>query len=825
MKGKVLAGLMLAVCFCPLYAQRAGEEACADSCVRYCELLNWGWKFRLEPSGSEADYSGVDVAEEDWGTVDLPHDFLIGQPWVAPAAGEGADNSDEGANVRSRLSARGFKEMGVGWYRLHFVPDERLKGRRVLVDFEGMMLVGDAWLNGVFIGKTDYGYLGFEAEVSGLLRWGEENVLAVRTDTRQADNSRWYTGGGLYRDVHLIATDAQQWIARHGLAVTTPQVGDDSATVCVGAEIGTTFDSKTKRLSLHMEVLDAENRVVAARDVQPAYNAKQKTREYDLGNLSLPRPHLWDVDDPYLYTLRVQLLRADGSVADEADVPFGVRTVEFGPDFGLRLNGRKVLLKGIANHHTLGALGAAAYERAMEKRIDLLKDFGFNHIRCSHNPYSESLLRLCDRKGILVVDELYDKWLDRYSGGRVPWTQLWQENIPEWVKRDRNHPSVILWSLGNELQTYWDLPFADWGVTAYELQKTLLRRYDPAQRLITVAMHPRGRDPEVGDSLPAPLAKITDIQAYNYRYMYFPGDGQNFPYMIFYQSEANTAMLGPNWFEMDLDRVVGSAYWGAIDYLGESGGWPAKGWEQGMFDITLQPKPIAYLTKSMFVEEPVVHAGVFESGQTEDWNGIRVGANRVSENWNRRAGDTLSIVVYTNAEEVDLLLNGKSLGRQSNPQDDPKRRNQLRWEGVVWEEGTLTAVARNAGEEVARHSLQSTGEAVALRLEADNEAWTADGLDLQHVCIEAVDKKGRRVRTAKQLVQLAVDGEATLVAVGNGDMTNDDLNVGNTIHLAEGSALAILRSARTPDNRITLTATADGLKSATLSMKTTHAAH
>ena len=784
------------------------------------ELLNFGWRFLREPAGSESDFSGSDVDDSRWESVDLPHDFLIGQSWVSPSAGEGADNSDEGANVRSRLSSRGFKEMGVGWYRLHFSPADSLQGRRVLIDFEGMMLVGDAWLNGIPIGKTDYGYLGFEADVSSLLRWGEDNVVAVRCDTREPENSRWYTGGGLYRDVHLVSTDAQQWIVRHGLCVSTPSVTDSEATVRVACEIGTVFDSRTKALTMRLMVRDAEGETVTDSVVRLAYNAKQKTREYALGDFLLPQPRRWSCDEPYLYSLSVELLREDGTVADRAETEFGVRTIEFDPSYGLKVNGEKVLLKGIANHHTLGALGAAAYERAIEKRIELLKSFGFNHIRCSHNPYSESLLRLCDRMGILVVDELYDKWLDRYCGGRAPWTSLWQENVPEWVKRDRNHPSVILWSLGNELQTYWELPFADWGVTPYELQKVLVRRYDPAERLITVAMHPRGRDPEVGDSLPAPLARITDIQAYNYRYMYFPGDARNFPYMIFYQSEANTAMLGPNWFEMDLESVIGAAYWGAIDYLGESAGWPAKGWEQGMFDISLQPKPIAYLTKSMFEEgESVVHVGVFESGETEDWNGIRVGANRLSENWNRRVGDSLTLVVYTNAEEAELLLNGRSLGTRTNHREDPKQRNQLRWEGVPWEAGEIVAIAKSGGKETARHSLQTTGEAVALTLTPDNEHWQADGLDLQHVRICAVDKEGRRVRTAKQLVSLSLDGQATLAAVGNGDMTNDDLNTGTTIHLSEGTALAILRSTRSPGT-VALSAQADGLKGTKVKLKT-----
>ncbi len=776
---------------------------------REVRLMDMGWRFgRGDMAGAEA----VDFDDAGWERVDLPHDFLIGQPWVAPDAGEQADNSDQGNNVKSRLSPRGFKAMGVGWYRKEFTPDEAWRGRRVLLDFEGMMLVGDAWLNGQRIGGTDYGYLGFEADVTNLLRWGERNVIAVRTDTREPENSRWYTGGGLYRDVRMVVTDPEMYFTRHSLKIVTEHGENGEATVRVQSEMHCQRDSRTRELHVEMEVADADGRVVAKQEVRPAFRAGQKTREYDLGELRLTDAHLWSCETPYLYKLRVRLHRTDGSVADEIEEPFGVRTLEFSPEFGMKLNGKKVLLKGIANHHTLGALGAAAYPRALEKRIQLLKAFGFNHIRTSHNPYSESLLRLCDQYGILVVDELYDKWLDRYAGGRRPWTELWQHDIPEFIKRDRNHPSVVVWSLGNELQTYWDLPFADWGVTAYKMQRELLHRYD-ATRPVTVAMHPRGRDPE-NDSLPAPLARITDIAAYNYRYMYFPGDGRRYPYMIFYQSEANTAMLGPNWFEMDLDRVLGAAYWGMIDYLGESQGWPAKGWAQGVFDISLEPKPAAWLVKSMFSDEPTVHIGVFESGEQMDWNGIKTGMNRTTENWtDRQEGELLTLYTYTNADEVELFVNGKSQGTKRNNRTRAKERNQIRWEGIVWSPGRVTAVARNDGREVARHMLETTGKAVALKLEPDLTHWKADGMDLQHVRITAVDSKGRRVRGCRQLVGLDVSGGARLVAVGNGDMESNDLNVGTQIHLADGAALAILRSG-TEKGEVRMAATADGLKAA-----------
>ncbi len=781
---------------------------------RTSELWNFGWRFH---AGEVENAASPTLDDSQWRNVDLPHDFQIEQPWVAPSADEQADTSDPGANRKSRLSARGFKEMGVGWYRKTFTPADSLRGRRILLDFEGIMLVGDVYLNGELVGGTNYGYLGFQVDVTKRLKWGEQNVVAVRADTRGVNNSRWYTGGGLYRDVHLVTTDARQFFTRHPLQILTPQVSSEKAVVTVQAECTVPFDSKTKKLDFAVRILDKEGKVVSDVLCHPVYRARQKTNEYLIDSITLAQPHLWSCEDPYLYTCEVRLLRPDGTVADIATSRFGIRTLEYSPQFGLKLNGRKVLLKGIANHHTLGALGAAAYPRAIEKRIQLLKQFGFNHIRTSHNPYSESLLDLCDEYGILVVDELYDKWLKQYCGGRVAWEELWQHDVPEWVKRDRNHPSVVMWSLGNELQTYWEQAYADWGVTPYRLQRTLLRRYDQT-RPVTVAMHPRGRSLET-DSLPAPLALETDIAAYNYRYMYFPGDGRRFPHMIFYQSEANNAMMGPNWFEMDLDRVLGLAYWGMIDYLGESQGWPTKGWNLGVFDIALEPKPNAWFLRSYFSDEPLVHIGVFETARLEEWNGERQGGARLTHNWNQPAGSRLTLHTYTNCDEVELLLNGRSLGTKQNNKHDPKQRNKVVWTDVPYAEGTVVAIGRNGGREVCRHQLEATGQAVRLSLEADNAAWRADGLDLQHIRVWAVDSKGRRVYDATHDVHFSVTGPASLVALSSGNHDSDELNVTDHRRLYQGSALCILRASREPGS-VVLTATADGLKSATLKMKT-----
>lgn len=774
MKRSFLTSLVLMVCM-GMSAQRQISD------------FNFGWKFHLGEYPVE-QLQNAFTDNSDWRDIDVPHDFQIEQPWVAPSADENANNSDGASNFKSRLSARAFKEMGSGWYVKKYVPEMSLKNKRTIIDFEGIMYVGDVYLNGERIGGTDYGYLGFEIDLSNKLKYGEENIIAVRANTSNPLNSRWYTGGGLFRDVHIITTDPQLYFARHPLYITT----SENKFINIQAEV--TNYTRDSEMSLMVRIKDNENTVIYEKAEKVAFNRKSRSNEIKLPAIQLPAPHLWSCEDPYLYTAEVQLTDKNGQVRDVASSRFGIRTIEFSPDFGLRVNGKKVLLKGNANHHTLGALGAAAYPRAIEKRLRLLKDFGFNHIRTSHNPYSTSFLDLCDELGILVVDELYDKWLDQFAGGRKPWMQLWPYDLPEWIKRDRNHPSVIMWSLGNELQTYANLPFEDWGVTPYRMMKPVVQRYDPTRK-ITVAMHPRGRSLET-DSIPAPLVFETDIAAYNYRYMYFDGDGRKYPWMIFYQSEANTSNMGPNFFEMNQDKVIGLAYWGQIDYLGESQGWPAKGWAQGAFDLSLQPKPIAYLLRSMFSDEPVVHIGVIDDDKSDVvWNDVQVGTARMSENWNRKPDTKATINVYTNCDKVVLKLNGKVVAEKENTLNT-KGRNKLRIDDIMYQPGTLEAIGYKDGKPVASHKIMTAGKIQRLNLEADNNNWLADGKDLQHIRVTAVDKKGNKVWSANQQLTFEVVGDAKIVGVDNGDITSEELTVGNTRRLFNGSALVILRAGK-----------------------------
>ena len=775
---------------------------------RSVESLNFGWEFRLNDEG-------------DWRKVSVPHDFQIEQSWVAPEAGDTGDANDPAANIKSRLSSRGFKEMGKGYYRYHFTPDKEMQGRRVLLDFEGIMYTADVLLNGQRVGGTDYGYVGFDIDITNQLRYGEDNLIEVIADTREPGNSRWYTGGGLYRNVSLVTTPQDLYFNRHPLYITTR----DNRYVSIAAEFTNRTKDKATRIAL--EIQDPDGQTVYCDTIALKRHRMTRHEEVPIAtDIAINNPKLWDLDTPYLYRACVKLLREDGSIADEVSDRFGIRTIEIGPEFGLKLNGRKVLLKGYANHHSLGALGAAAYPKAIEKRIRLIKDFGMNHIRCSHNPYSADFMRLCDENGILVVDELYDKWTRQHTGGKTPFENHWQQELPEWVKRDRNHPCVVFWSLGNELQQDPNQPFNDFGVTMYKLMKTLLHRYDTT-RLVTVAMHPRYRNWET-DSLPHDLAMQTDIQAYNYRYMYFPGDGRRFPWMTFYQSEANMTNMGPNFFEMNLDRVIGLAYWGAIDYLGESQGWPAKGWSQGVFDISLQPKPKAYLMRSFFKpEEPVVHIAIIDNkSEAIMWNGINTANDGMSDHWNRQPGSMLSLITYTNADEVELLLNGKSLGKKPNPKDDPKHRNQIRWNDIPYTDGKLEAVAYNyslstnhSSLPVARHKIETTGQAVRLRVTPEDASWTADGTDLMHLRIEAIDSKGRRVPMAQDELQFTVEGDAQIVAVTNGDINSEELNVTNHRRLYNGSAMVILRAGHNP-SPVTVKTTSTTFKPITTKLQT-----
>ena len=369
-----------------IYAQEAETG-------RVSQLFNFGWRFHF---GDLKNAQSVDCDDTAWRTLDLPHDFQIEQPWEQSAGG-----------------ARGFKAMGTGWYRKAFFADSLWKNRRVILDFEGIIYLGDVWINGVLVGGTEYGYNGFEVDITQHLRFGQENIVAVQASTGRKNGSRWYTGGGIFRDVHLVVKDKIA-VARHGVYITTPRISNDEADIQVQVELEG-IRNRSFDIDIIAKIYAPNGHLITKNKIAAPKRNKLYHPEIKLPLVTIENPQLWSCEKPNLYRAEVVLIK-NGKVIDNVDETFGIRTLEFSPKFGFKLNGKKIFLKGISNHHDLGAVGVAAFDAAIERQFKLMKKFGYNHIRCSHNPYSTGFLKLADKYGILVVDELIDKWSDRLFG-------------------------------------------------------------------------------------------------------------------------------------------------------------------------------------------------------------------------------------------------------------------------------------------------------------------------------------------------------------------------------------------------------------------------
>ena len=805
-------------------------------------LFNNDWKFMLvTKENKNTDFASPQLDDSKWRTLDLPHDFQFEQPWTKGGGG-----------------ARGFKPMCEGWYRKTFMAPKEWQGLSVKLDFGGIIYLGDVYINGIKVASTDYGYVGLEADLTKHLKYGEENVVAVYASTGPKKGSRWYTGGGLFRDVRL-QLDNPTHIARHGVYIvskvdeltskvdelTSRQVDKLSASEIKSKGVQTLPSStsnsstsiqveidgwqKRKNVSIRAKVLDAEGKVVATTKGTMPKNTKQTCTEVKLPEITLTDAHLWDIDSPYLYSADI-VVEADGMVVDSVREQFGIRKIEFSKDFGFKLNGKKVFLKGISNHHDMGALGAASFDDGIERMMRRLKEFGFNHIRCSHNPYSESFTKIADRVGLLIVDELIDKWSDNdYWGGRRPFTSMWPQMITEWVKRDRNSPSVIMWSLGNELQIregwagYQGLN--DWGVTMYRVMDQVVKRWDKTRKT-TVGQYPARagaiakKDRDFNNYLvPPELAQATEIASFNYQSDKYAAYLKHCPEMIIYQSEAETSAWLAPYYNMDHERMVGMAYWGAIEYWGESNRWPKKGWNYSFFDHTCRPLPQAWLVKSAFCEdEPVVRIGVLdtEGSETVNWNDVNVGQTALLDHWNFSQGSKQQVYVFSNAHTVELLVNGKSIGKQLN-NGTGNMRNATLWKDIDYGKGgKIAAIARNKdGKEVARHEMQTAGKAVRLVINEERRSSLNSHLSsnsLTYLNITAVDSKGRIVPGFNEPMTVSVEGAATLYSLDNHDHYTSDLFHNVSTKNMKGGRMQVILRGNGKHGDITIKATTPTLK-------------
>ena len=750
--------------------------------------------------------------DSGWRAVRLPHDWAIEGPYSP-------DNP----------SGAAYLPGGVGWYRKKFSLPESLKGQKVFVEFDGVYRDSDVWLNGRHLGHRPYGYSSFEYDLTPAANFGSAgNVLAVRVDHSVVADSRFYTGSGIYRHVWLNVAPPVH-VAHWGAYVHTPLAGETEALVSVETRV--VNESGAERpVRVVTSLQDASGREAGSMTTETRIKPGGSFTFAQQG--AVAKPKLWSTAEPNLY-VAVSRVFAGDVLSDEVRTPFGIRNIRFDPNHGFFLNGKPEKLKGVCLHHDLGALGAAFSEAALERRLKTLKDLGVNAIRCSHNPMAPELYDLCDRLGLLVMDEAFDEW----TAGKNKWIKGWNAGQPgkagyhevfeEWsgrdiadmVLRDRNHPSVIMWSIGNEIDYPGD-PFGH--PRGHNGLKPGMRDANElpltARRLISVVKGLDGTRPvtqALADTLASNatgLAELLDVVGYNYLQQYYPPDHATYPERVILDSENGHSLdawraVGAN------EYVAGQFLWTGTDYLGESRQFPARGSTSGLLDLCGFRKPDSYLREALWSTRPMVYAAVREarpaSGpQTDFVEGARPGRLVDHWNWSGDARKTMDVEVYTNGDSAELWLNDKSLGEK---QVADRLAPVLRW-AAPNEPGVVRVVGKSGGTAVARFELATAGAPDHLLLITDRTTLHADGADLASVEIRVVDAAGRRVHDAAQTIQVQVTGGGSLAAVDSGDIRDTNPVQQGQRKAYEGRILALVRAGSAAGSLV-VRATAAGLKS------------
>jgi beta-galactosidase len=794
----------------------APETVAADSARTIS--FNHHWRFlKGEAPGAEAP----DFDDSRWRELALPHDWAI----------EGPFDVNFGANTG------GLPVAGTGWYRKAFVVAETAKGRFFGIRFDGAMSNSHVWLNGVEIGGRPYGYSSFELDLTPHLRFGSQaNLIAVRL-TPEERSSRWYPGAGIYRNVWLEITGPVA-VAPWGVQVTTPEITRDKATVSVKVELRNRSD-REQRVEAKVSIVDPGGRS-AVRGTANAVIAAGSSTNAEV-RVNVLRPELWDLDHPVLYSAVVET--AGASVA----TPFGIRTAVFSKDDGFLLNGRAVKFQGVCGHADLGALGMAVNRRAIERQLQILKAAGVNALRTSHNPPAPELLDAADRMGLLVIDEAYDMWrIPKVPNGSAKFFDEWHErDVRDFVRRDRNHPSVILWSIGNEIPEQGRTN----GWETAKMLAALVRAEDPTRKTTAAFDNWQG-------AIRNELADQVDVQGFNYKPNHYEEILKGHPNWMIYASESASTVssrgvyhlpldnyqkheskqvtsydvVAPNWaMPPDVEfayqdrlpkQVLGEFVWTGFDYLGEptpySGGrgggpnpdWPARSSYFGMVDLAGFPKDRYYLYQSRWTTKPMVHV-------LPHWN------------WERHEGQEIPVFAYSNADEVELFLNGKSLGRQKRfaEYEIPVGRNvdpslkfttkyRFVWQ-VPYQAGSLRAVGYRDGKTVATDEVRTAGAPARIRLTADRAAMR-DEEDLSFVTVRVEDKDGNLCPLADNLVHFQLSGPLQLAAVDNGNAASEESFQAPQRKAFNGLALAIVRPASGKSGKGKLTASSEGLAPASI---------
>lgn len=718
------------------------------------ECFNANWKFC---AGNVPRFEEPGLDDTGWTAVNLPHDWSIGQPFD-PTLPHGSQHA--------------YLPNGVVNYRKRFRA-ECGSGERLLLDFDGVYRSADLFVNGRHILKHFNGYTGFEADITDALVPGE-NLVAVRADNSIEQTSRWYTGSGINRSVRLRRIGPLHFL-RHGLVIDAKIDGHVRiAAECSlpGNVLFTIHDPSGKRTAAHHGPAAA----------------------FTVGN-----PQLWSPDTPNLYTCTAQLFDETGAEVDRITAKFGFRSVEFDPEHGFVLNGKKLLLRGVNIHEDLCGIGTAVFRDGVARRYRILKSLGVNAVRLAHHPYAPEYLELADEMGLLIFDEAFDKWTGQYYGHQVAFEDHWRGDVAEFVRRDRNHPSVFLWSVGNEVVDQQLDGQDGYGVDRLIVMRDFVHKLDPTRK-VTCALYPSRRSgvkwdhPDFREKADIhQMAHHMDVVAANYMGEYFARDHVKYPQMTFLVSEATTNRGVGSWFDFDHELGGGSFYWGGFDYLGEAR-WPHKNWYSGLIDRAGYPKSIAYQAQIAWDPAPRIHIAVHadEKAEVRNWNDVQLEWENMRSHWNWKEGETVRVAVYTNCERVVLLLNGRPVGSKVRSESDCCR---IPFE-FAYAPGELTANGYNGDKLAATGTLATAGKPVELRLRAERTAIAPDGLG--HVEIALFDAAGTRCAVTDAVVHLRVSGDGSLFGVSNGDTTSPQPFKSNAVRLFEGRALAVVRAGLRP---------------------------
>ncbi len=770
--------------------------------ARVTEDFDANWLF------SKGDFvSAMMPAFDDsgWRTLNVPHDWSIEGPFSAEFG-----------------SGNGYAPGGIGWYRKHFQLDASQKGRMFAIEFDGVYDYSEVWINGQFVGGRPFGFIGFEYDLTPYLKWNSaDNVIAVRVDHSRFADSRFYTGSGIYRNVRLVVTDKLR-IAHWGTVVTTPKIKSDSAIV----HIETTIENNSVSngiIFLESDIVAPGGQIVARlTTLKPSASNSVQTLVQEV---KISQPQLWSLDSPQLYTLKSRVKSGD-TVLDETETPFGIRTAVFDANKGFLLNGMSTKLKGVCIHHDAGSLGAAVPDKVLERRLRLLKEIGVNAIRTSHNPPDPELLNLCDRLGLLVMDESFDE----FTPGKNKWVTGWNNGAPshfgysemfdQWsvtdvsdmVRRDRNHPSIILWSIGNEVD-YANDPFSDPALgenyrpenpPATDLLKCAAPLVAAVKSLdrtrpVTAALANIQMSDAVG------LPGLLDAVGYNYQEARYAADHAKFPKRIIYGSENSQQYAA--WRAVATNNFIsGQFLWTGIDYLGEAPAWPNRANGAGLLDLCGFKKPVGWFRQSLWSDKPMVYLCVPGAPVNRRFN--------AAEHWNWPSNSTVNVACYANCPEVTLTLNGKIIGTKKSTEAVD---GVLNWQ-VPFAPGTLKAVGRANGQDVCDYVLQTAGAPSRIELLPDTTQLRADGKDVCHVEFRIVDENGVRVPNADAEIKFELTGPAKLIGLGNGDLSNSENCQGDTHRAFRGRGLAILQTTTTA-GVVALQATAPGLEPATVRLQ------